>query len=94
MRRAAARRLVWETLVALHLSEAEKLTVILSRSFTGEGRWGASASCRALFGHELSKLTRDEAAAFVALTEHPGFIGRPTEFARRKQELISSYRPR
>lgn len=62
---------LWSGLVALHMSEDEQVTIIISRSYMGNGRYGYSAESVSRFGRPLSQLSQEELIALVAITHAP-----------------------
>src|SRR5581483_11776699 len=58
---------LWCVFVQLHLSEAERLTVIMALAPTGDGRVGVTATAQSMFGRPPSQLSLEEEATIVAL---------------------------
>jgi membrane carboxypeptidase/penicillin-binding protein PbpC len=84
-----ATSLLWWAYCAIHLSEQERLTLIASRSWMGNGRYGYSAEALARFQRPLSSLSLAEAATLVALAHSPSlFASSPERLARRRDWLL------
>lgn len=81
---------IWGSLVALHLSEQDRISLISSLSPTGVGK-GLNATARLMFGRSLSDLSLAEAATVVALTKNPTSYGHPDRLARDRDWLLSQY---
>lgn len=62
---------LWTGLVALHLSEQEKITLFISRAYMGQDLFGFSSASRAMFGIPLTALSENQAATLVAITFSP-----------------------
>lgn len=84
-----ATSLLWWAYCAIHLSEQERLTLIASRSWMGNGRYGYSAEALVRFGRPLSSLSLPEAATLVALAHSPSLFASSSErLARRRDWLL------
>lgn len=84
-----ATSLLWWAYCGIHLSEQERLTLIASRSWMGNGRHGYSAEALVRFGRPLSSLSLPEAATLFALTHSPSlYASSPSQLARRRDWLL------
>lgn len=81
---------LWQGCVALHLTEQEQMTLIASRSYMGNGRYGFSAEAMARFQHPLSEASLSELSTLVALTHSPtAYASSPERLAQRRDWLLS-----
>jgi hypothetical protein len=84
------RQLLWWACVALHLSEREQITLVVSRSYMGRGMWGFSAASQALFNRPLALLSLEEAATLMTIPRCPNcFHTKPASVAPRRDWLLS-----
>jgi len=84
---------LWSKLVAFHMSEEEQVTLIISRSYMGNSRYGYFAESTSRFGHPLSELSLEELATLVAISHAPSLYLSSTErLNARKEWLIHEYK--
>lgn len=81
--------MLWSTLVRLHLSEGEQLTLIVARAPMGPGVTGYPAAARAYFHKPLAALSLEETAGLVAIGVAPGaWLHAPDRHARLRERLL------
>lgn len=84
---------LWRGLVALHMSDEEQVTLIASRSYMGNNRYGLSVEAKARFGRPLTELNLEEMATLVAISSAPSlYISSPERLNTRKEWLILEFR--
>ena len=81
--------LLWWSLMRLHLSEAEQVTIFLTLAPTGPDRKGFSKTAAELFQRDPSELTVDELATLFALIRHP--MGKAQRIESIKATLLERY---
>lgn len=86
--------MLWWSLVSLHLSESERVTLILALAPTGRDRRGVAKTAEVLYGVPLSELSLEQAATIIALTKVPGYADKPESLERIKQNLLRKYQAR
>lgn len=80
---------LWSALVSVHLSEDERVALVASGAYMGDGHYGFEAEAIARFGMPMSKLSADQAATIVALLHAPGLYQEaPAQLARRRDWLL------
>jgi membrane carboxypeptidase/penicillin-binding protein len=83
---------LWWGLVAIHMSEEEQVTLIASRSYMGNHRYGLSVESRARFGRPLNELSLEEMATLVAIISAPSlYLLSPERLNTRKEWLIQEF---
>lgn len=83
---------LWWGLVAIHMSEEEQVTLIASRSYMGNHRYGLSVESRARFGRPLNELSLEEMATLVAISSAPSlYLSSPERLNTRKEWLIQEF---
>lgn len=81
---------LWWALVALHLSENEQLTLLLSLSYMGNSTSGFSAAAQAIFHAPLNSLTLEQAAKLAVISKAPSaYLESPERLARVHAALMS-----
>jgi hypothetical protein len=81
--------ILWRSLVSIHLSEQEQITIIASRSYMGFDHLGFSAAAMSLYTRPLSSLSTSEAASIVALPFAPShYINHPEALAKKRDSLL------
>jgi len=84
--------MLWWSLVSLHLSEAEQVTVVLALAPTGHGRHGVANTAKVLYEASLSELSQEQVATIIALTRSPSAADRPERLERSRDWLLQKYR--
>ena len=79
---------LWWGLASLHLSEDEQVTLITSRSYMGNNRYGFSAEAQARFGRQLTELNQEEVAILVAISSAPSLYLSSPELLRTRTEWL------
>ncbi len=83
---------LWWGLVTLHMSEEEQVTIIASRSYMGNNRYGFSNEARARFERPLNELSLEEMATLVAISSAPSlYLSSPERLSTRKEWLIQEF---
>jgi hypothetical protein len=81
----------WSSLVALHLSEQDRLAIIARLAPTGGGHFGLKQTADALFDRPLSDLTLEEAGLLIVLTRGPGLYDAPQRLSSERDRFLSRY---
>lgn len=84
---------LWRGLVTLHMSQEEQVTLIVSRSYMGNNRYGFSDEAKARFGRPLTELSLEELATLVVFSSAPSlYLSSPERLNTRKEWLIQELR--
>jgi Transglycosylase len=83
----------WWTMVALHLSEQEQVTLFLALSFMRNGVSGFANAAPKLVGTPLDSVSLEQAARLVVIAKAPThFLDNPERLARLSAELAARAR--
>ncbi len=82
---------IWESLVRLHLSEHDRLTIVASTLPTGGNRQGLSKTARELYGKPLSQLSLDETARLIVLANYASSWNNPARLAQASNQFLARY---
>ena len=82
---------IWESLVRLHLTEHDRLTIVASTVSTSGNRRGLSATARALYGKPLSQLSLDETARLIVLANYSTSWNNPARLAEASNQFLARY---
>lgn len=82
---------LWWVLVSLHLSEQERVAVVIAGAFVGHGQYGLSAAAQHWFARPLSALSASEAATLVALLQSPSLYGKDLDRLRKRRDFLLSH---
>ena len=75
------------------MDEDEQVTILASRSYMGNHRYGLSTESLARFGKPLAKLNQEEKATLVALTHAPSiYLKSPKRLEKRKKWLLQEFK--
>jgi hypothetical protein len=82
--------LLWYSLVSIHLTEQEQMTVFLSQAYIGIDKRGFSAASEYIFQKPLSSLSAVEAATLAIITKAPSYYAKhPERLEQSRNELLS-----
>ena len=85
-----ANSLIWYSLVSLHLSEQEQMTVFLSQVYTGIEKRGLSAASESMFHKPLSSLSLEQIATLAIITKGPSYYAKkPESLEKARASLLS-----
>ncbi|WP_201799972.1 transglycosylase domain-containing protein [Andreprevotia sp. IGB-42] len=82
--------IAWGWLCQLHLSERDRMALLVSNGTMSEGHDGFSAEAQARFRKPLSQLSSAEFATLAALANSPSaYRSNPDMLIRRRDQLLS-----